>query len=360
VGTSANLRAAFDVAAPMTVGLEEELMLLDPATLDLAPRAAQVLQRLSGDTRFTPELPAAQVEIVLPSAATVREATAALRAARADLVEAARGIGVLAGAGAHPFAPLEGELSAGERYEALRREYGPVARRQLVFGLHVHVAVRPAQRALAVFNAIRSHLPLIAALAANAPFHAGADTGLASVRPKISELLPRQGVPPPLASWEELADALRWARIDHAQWWWEARLHPGFGTVEVRVPDTQSTVADTGAVAALVHALAAWLAERHESGEQLPVAPTWRIAENRWSACRHGLEGTMADLVTGEVAPTRERLAALLGELAPVARHIGCAGELERVDLEANGATRQRATGGTRDAMAWLASRFLG
>jgi carboxylate-amine ligase len=344
----------------MTVGVEEELMLLDAQTLDLAPRAAEVLERVDGDARFKPELPAAQLEIMLAPAATVGEAAAALAGARADLAEAASGIGVLAGAGAHPFAATEGVLTEAERYEAIAREYGPVARRQLVFGLHVHVAVRPDERALAVYNAIRSYLPLIAALAANAPYYAGEDTGLASVRPKISELLPRQGVPPPLASWEELEDALRWARVDRTQWWWEARLHPDFGTVEVRVPDTQTTVAETGAIAAVVHALVAWLAERHAAGEPLEAAPSWRIAENRWSACRHGLGGTMADLVTGAVAPTRERLAALLDDLAPVAGRVGCASELARANLDANGATRQRAVGGAHEVTAWLAERFLG
>jgi glutamate---cysteine ligase / carboxylate-amine ligase len=359
VARSANLRVAFEAAGPMTVGVEEELMLLDAETLDLAPRAAEVLERVRGDPRFKPELPAAQLEIVLPPASTVGEARAALSTARADLAEAARGIGVLASAGAHPFAATEGVLSTAERYEALRREYGPIARRQLVFGLHVHVAVRPAERALAVYNALRGYLPLIAAVAANAPFYAGRDTGLASVRPKVSELLPRQGVPPALASFEELEDALRWAGIEHGQWWWEARPHPGFGTVEVRVPDTQTTAADTGAVSALVHALVVWLSERNEHD----IAPTWRIAENRWSACRHGLDGTMADLVTGERTPTRERLARLIDDLAPVAERIGCASELAAVDLDANGATRQRAAAGdsgARGATAWLAECFLG
>jgi carboxylate-amine ligase len=366
VARSANLRAAFDVAAPMTVGVEEELMLLHPETLDLTPRAADVLERASGDPRFKPELPAAQLEIMLPPAATVGEAIAALGVARADLAEAASGIGVLAGAGAHPFAASEGVVTEAERYEAIAREYGPIARRQLVFGLHVHVAVRPADRALAVYNAVRSYLPLIAALAANAPYYAGEDTGMASVRPKISELLPRQGVPPPMASWDELEDAVGWgmaagAMAHQAQWWWEARLHPGFGTVEVRVPDTQTTVAETGAVAAVVHALVAWLAERHAAGEALEPAPSWRIAENRWSACRRGLEGTMADLVTGEVAPTRERLAGLLDELAPVAQRVGCADELASANLAADGAARQRAAGGDPHAVtAWLADRFLG
>jgi carboxylate-amine ligase len=112
-------------------------------------------------------------------------------------------------------------------------------------------------------------------------------------------------------------------------------------------------------VAAVVHALVAWLVERHDAGETLPAAPSWRIAENRWSACRHGVDGTMADLVTGEVAPTRDRLAALLDDLAPVAQRIGCHDEL--VGLDANGAKRQRAVAlDPLGVTAWLAERFLG
>jgi carboxylate-amine ligase len=350
----------------MTVGIEEELMVLDAETLDLAPRAGELLARVAGDPRYTPELPAAQLEIVVPPAATVRDAAAALAAARAELAATAGGSVLLAGAGAHPFAASEGVLSEGERYAALEREYGPIARRQLVFGLHVHVAVRPADRALAVYNALRSYLPLIAALAANAPFHGGAATGLASVRPTIAQLLPRQGVPPPLASFEELEAAVRWAGIDPTQWWWEARLHPLLGTVEVRVPDTQTTVAETAAVAAVVHALVAHLAERHEAGDALPVAPSWRIAENRWSACRHGLDGTMADVVTGERRATRDWAAELLDELAGAARRVSCAAELAAAcgALSVNGAIRQRELAAGRGDLTalvrWLAARFLG
>jgi glutamate---cysteine ligase / carboxylate-amine ligase len=371
VAQPANVRDAFEGDAPMTVGLEEELMLLDPETLDLAPRAAAVLERAGGDTRFKRELPAAQLEIVLPATDTVAEAAAALAAARADLAGAAAGLGLLAGAGAHPFADVEGVLSEDERYEAIARQYSWVARRQLVFGQHVHVAVRPADRALAVFNALRSYLPLIAAVAANAPMYAGADTGLASIRPKLCDLLPRQGIPPPMASWDELEGAMRWglaagAMAHLAQWWWEARLHPVCGTIEVRVPDTQTTVAEAAAVAAAVHALVAWLAERHDGGEALPVAPTWRIAENRWSACRYGLDGTMADLTTGAVAPTRERVAALLDDVAAKGERLGCASELAaaRAGLAANGADRQRVAaaqgGGPPGVAAWLVDRFLG
>lgn len=346
----------------MTIGIEEELMVLDPDSLDLAPRAGELLARLDGDPRFVRELPAAQVEIVLPPVATVGEASALLAQARADLAAAGEGIARFAGAGVHPFAAVEGELSPGPRYEAVAERYGWVARRQLVFGLHVHVAVRPADRALAVYNALRSYLPLIAAFAANAPFYAGEDTGLASVRPMISGLLPRQGVPPAFDSWEEYEREVAWGlasgAMAHAgQWWWEARLHPRFGTIEVRAPDTQATVAETARVAAVVHALVSWLAERPR-----PVAPTWRIAENRWSASRCGLAGEMADVETGELAPTVARVEALLGELEGPAERVGCAAELAaaRAALPANGAVRQRDAGGARAATAGLAERFLG
>jgi carboxylate-amine ligase len=312
--TAAELRAAFERHDGISVGLEEELMVLDPETLDLAPRASEVVAALAGDPRFKIEMPAAQLEIVTAPHATVRAAVAELAAARRELAARVR----VAGAGAHPFASGVGPLNAGARYEAIGAEYASVANRQLVFGLHVHVAIPGAERALAVYNALRSHLPELAALAANAPFYEGRDSGLASVRSRISGLLPRQGVPPALESFEAYANALRWCRFDDPrQWWWELRLHPTFGTVEIRVPDTQTTVADTEAVASVAYALATGLAERHDAGEPLAVAESWRIDQNRWSACRHGLDGEMTDLVTGEREPTRSRLARLLGADPP-------------------------------------------
>jgi carboxylate-amine ligase len=318
----------------MTIGLEEELMLLDPDTLDLAPCAPALLARLRGDARFKQELPAAQLEIVGPPVARVAEAAGALLDARRDLAAAGAGLARPAGAGVHPFAAAEGELNGGERYDAIAAEYGGIARRQLVFGLHVHVAVAGADRALAVFNALREQLPALAALGAGSPYHDGRDTGLASIRPLLAGLLPRQGVPPAIPSWEALAETFAWGREsgafpDAGQWWWEARLHPRLGTVEVRVPDAQATVADTAAIAAVVHALVARLAERHDAGDHLGAAPAWRIAENRWSACRHGVEGRWVDAATGAARPMRDHLHALLDQLAPAAAGLGCAAELD-------------------------------
>jgi carboxylate-amine ligase len=271
-------------------------------------------------------------------------------------------------AGVHPFAAPEGELNDWGRYERVAREYAPVSRHQLVCGLHVHVGLSGADRALAVYNAARSWLPELAALGANAPLFGGRDSGMASVRPLISGLLPRQGVPPAYASWEELGDDLRWGasagRLDRLLgWWWELRVHAELGTVELRVPDAQSTVADVGAVAAVGASLLAWLAERYDADDLGQPDPAWRIAENRWSAARDGLDGTLLDLQSGRARPTRERLAELLDDLVQTAERIGAGAQLAdaRRLLERNGACRQRellAEGDVRSVVAELSRCF--
>jgi carboxylate-amine ligase len=358
------LRRAFHRDRGLTVGLEEELMLLDPETLDLAPCAPALLTRLEGDGRFKPELPAAQLEIVGRPAATVPEAAAELLRTRRDLARAAEGLARPAGAGVHPFAPGIGAVSPGARYDGIVAEYGGVARRQLVFGLHVHVALSDPDRALAVYNALREELPALAALAGASPFYEGRDTGLASVRPELSGLLPRQGIPPAFADWEALAQALSWGRAPgafaDARWWWEARLHPVHGTIEVRVPDTQATVGETAAVAAVVHALVAVLADRHQAGDLPAPAETWRIAENRWSACRYGVAGSWVDARSGATTPMREHLHALLDDLRDAAQRLGCADELAvaRAGVDDPAAARARAAG-PHALAASLAERFL-
>ena len=356
--TPATLRARFDASGPLTVGLEEEVLLLDPETLDLTPRAAEVLERIGDPARFKPELPAAQLEIVTAPHERLDGALAELAAGRATLAEAAAGIARPAATGLHPFTDPFGELAALDAYEHTRAEYGRVAHLQLVSALQVHVAVGGADRSLAVYNALRSYLPELLALSANAPYLGGEDSGMATARPKINELLPRQGVPPAIGSWDEFAEALRWGAAagnvhTPRTWWWELRPHAAYGTLEVRVPDAQTTVEDAAAVAATAVALVAHLAQRHDAGEPLPAAPSWRIEENRWSAARHGLDGTLADLETGERRPTRDRLLELLDEIgAPEARPL----------VERGGATRQRAIAAERGLAGlagWLADGFV-
>jgi carboxylate-amine ligase len=360
----AGLRARFDAVAPLTVGIEEEVLLLDPETHDLAPVAATVLERLGEPERFKPELPAAQLEIVTAPHERLEDAIAELAAGRRDLAAAAEGLARPATTGLHPFADPLGELAQLDDYAHTRAEYANVARLQLVSALQVHVAVGGADRTLAVYNALRSYLPELLALSANAPFIAGRHSGMATARPKINELLPRQGVPPAIASWEEFAESLRWGaaagNVHSARtWWWELRPHAAHGTLELRVPDAQTTIADAAAVAGLAVALVARLAERHDAGEPLPVAPTWRIEENRWSAARHGTDegGTLADLETGERRPTRERLLALARELGD-----GPAGTGEAASLARRGGyAKQRAVAadrGLHGLALWLAEQF--
>jgi glutamate---cysteine ligase / carboxylate-amine ligase len=344
-------------------------MLLDPDTLALAHRATELTEIVRGDARFKPELPASQLEIITPPGPTVRAAATALLEARRALGAAAGDVLRFGAAGVHPFSPGAGPLNHGPRYDRIANEYGCVAGRELVCALHVHVSVGDSDRALAVYNAARSYLPLLAALAANAPFYEGADTGLASVRPKVADLLPRQGVPPVIESWKAYAETLAWGSAsgacpDPSTWWWELRLHPGFGTLEFRVPDAQSTVVNAAAIAAVAQALVAWLGARHDAGEKLAVAASWRIEENRWSACRRGIEGEMADLRTGRRRPTAEALADLLDALEGTASELGCGAELARARLlaEVNGAIEQRGAarnGGTPAVAQWLSDRFL-
>ena len=286
-------------------------MVLDPDTLELAPRASEVLGRLGEDPRYKLELPAAQLELTVEPTATVPEAARALLEARRDLVARVDGAVRFAAAGVHPTSPGAGELNRSPRYDHTIREYGLVATRQLVCALQVHVAVPGAERARAVYNAARGYLPALAALAANAPYYEGHDTGLASVRAKIGELLPRQGVPPAFESWEAYAGALAWGARTGAfpgasSWWYELRLHPRFGTLELRVPDAQMTVGDAAGIAAVAQALMVWLAERHDGGDLGPPVEAWRIEQNRWWACRDGVGGDLADLDTGAIAQRRQ------------------------------------------------------
>lgn len=343
-------------------------MVLDPVTLDLASSAEQLLDAMPRGHGFKLEMPASQLEIATRPHGDVESLIAELREARVRLAAGVGKSALLAAAGAHPFAAPEGELNRGERYQRMASEYGVLARRQLVCGLHVHVGLSGAERVLAVYNALRGYLPELAALGANAPLRAGLDTGLASIRPLIAGLLPRQGVPPIYQSWEQLACDLRWGaaavKLEGSRgWWWELRLHAELGTLEVRVPDAQSTIADAAALLTVTCALVLWLARRHDEGEQLAVAPGWRIAENRMSALRDGVHGTMLDLRTGQAVPTQERLHELLEAIAPLAEAIGGRRPLAhaRSLIRRNGADRQReaAGDGASAAVEMLCADFL-
>ncbi|HXD68457.1 MAG TPA: YbdK family carboxylate-amine ligase [Gaiellales bacterium] len=326
--TQSPLRRAFDAVSDLTVGAEEELLLLDPGTLE--PAAAEWLLAELGESRLhRPELWSAQVELVTDVAESPAAAVAHLRAARMQLAEAAAGRLRIAGLGTHPLALPAQTFSPGNRYAEIVEQHRLGARLgALASGLHVHVAVHGADRALAVYNAMRGYAPLFTALAANAPFVAGEDTGLATVRPMLADALPRQGVGPRLPTWSELEQLVEWGRRtgaipDPAKLWWECRLNLRLGTVELRAPDAQSSLDDDHALIALAHALVADLCERLDGGERPAAHDTLRIQENRWRAMRFGMEAELIDLESDRPVHARDAVAELVDRLA---RHAPTAG----------------------------------
>ncbi len=343
-------------------------MLLHPETLDLSARATELLDLSTGPPGAKLELPASQLEMASTPVGSIERLEDQIRDHRRSVARALGAEVRFASAGTHPFAAVSGALNPSERYRHLHDEYGWVAERQLICGMHVHVAVGGAGRTLAVYNALRAHLPDLAALGANAPYYAGEDTGMASVRPLVNAMLPRQGIPPVLDSWAQYAAELRWARDggrlrSAREWWWELRPHAVLGTLETRVLDAQTTTGEASALAAVVAALTVWLSQRYDARDLPPVADSWRIAENRWAAARRGLEATMVDVHSGRREPVRDRLEQLLDQVGGCATTIGGTRQLERARemLTLNGAMRQRRVGaqsGAHGLVRWLAERF--
>jgi carboxylate-amine ligase len=317
------LRALFSSTVAGTVGLEEEMLLVRRGSW--LPEDAGAVVAGVDDSRVKRELPACQLEIATSVHAEVTDAVEELRSCRKLVADACGPDVAPIAAPVHPLVDGPVELSCTERAAALAARYREVAGRQLVSSLQVHLAFGDADCTLGVYHGLRDRLPELAALAAASPFASGRDTGLCSVRPVIASQLPRQGVPPIIASWEQYADDLAWAVrggavADASEWWWELRPHVGYGTLELRVLDVQATVERTSAITRFVHALAAALADLYQFGGPQPPAPTWRIAENRWSALRDGVGGELLDLRTGESRSTRRCLHDLVDIAEPYSR----------------------------------------
>ncbi|WP_329000040.1 YbdK family carboxylate-amine ligase [Kribbella sp. NBC_00709] len=351
------LRALFAGTVAGTVGLEEELLVVHRGSW--LPADAEAVVAGVGDPRVKRELPACQLEIATSVHAEVTDAVEELRTCR-ELVATACGPDLAAiAAPVHPLVDGPTALSRTERAAGLAARYREVMDRQLVSSLQMHLAFGDADCTLAVYHALRDRLPELAALAAASPFAGGRDTGLCSVRPVVASQLPRQGVPPIIASWEQYADDLAWAVrggavADASEWWWELRPHTGYGTLELRVLDVQATVDRTRAITRFVHALVAGFADLHHVGNLEPPAPSWRIAENRWSALRDGVGGELLDLRSGEARPTRRCLHDLIDIAEPYAP-----GGLDdvRAMVEHPPVDELRALGPNR-VVPWLAETF--
>jgi glutamate---cysteine ligase / carboxylate-amine ligase len=340
-------------SAPWTVGVEEEVMLVSPETWLPISRCEDVLAALPSELAecARAETHGSALELATVPHATVGAAVAELADLRAALARTLDELGMRAAvSGTHPTARWEDvDVSPGARYQYVLASMRELARREPTFGLHVHVAVPDPESAVRALNAMRLHLPVLLALSGNSPYWQGRDSGLASARTPAFQAFPRTGPPRWFGSYAEYVEAVdvlvRCDAIPEPTFlWWDARLQPAFGTLEVRVMDAQTRVEDTAALAALVQCLV-----RLEA-TAAPVEPTAAdapevVAENRFIAARDGMDALLVDPPAWGRQPVGDRLSRLLAACAPLARALGCVAELSEVPAlaELPGAERQRA-----------------
>ncbi len=342
--------------APWTVGVEEEVMLLEPREWALDSRSDEVLAALPEDMqgRTAAETHGSALEIATAPHADVAGAMAELHELRAGLAAVLEPLGIRAAvAGTHPFTLWDDtEVSPGARYQFLYSSLRELARREPTFGLHVHVAVPNPEQAVRAYNRVRGHLPMLLALSGNSPFWQGRDTGLASMRTPLFQAFPRVGIPRMFRSYADYVESidilLRCDAFPEPTFlWWDVRLQPRFGTLEVRVMDAQTRVSDTAALTALVQCLVRLEALEGYASHSLVARPEV-LEENRFIAARDGMEAHFVDPETERRRPAREWLLELLDVCAPHAAELGCSAELETVAAlgAAPGAARQRSRAG--------------
>ena len=335
----------FGSGDPFSVGVEEELFLVDPITGRQANASAAVQDRLGPvDGRVERELHACQMELITDVCGSAGEAVDALGDLRRAVLETGAG---LLGSGTHPSA-IEGEaeITDKERYERIRELLGDAVATP-VGGLHIHVGMPDADTAIQVFNGLRRHLPLLQALAANSPFRHGRDTGLASAREVTIRGWPRSGVPRAMRDFADFAtSATLLARAadvpDYTWFWWKLRPHPRLGTVEVRALDAQASLQDTAGLVALTHCLARYAAE---AGPELDP-PADVLDEGVFRAARFGVSARLPD-AQGRLRPVDELLQEALGLARPYADELHCTEELDALPAllgRGGGAGRQRAS----------------
>ena len=342
---AAGEESRFGCSGGFTLGVEEELFLVDPVTGEQTNASAAVIERLGPiDGTVERELHACQVELITDVCRTAGEAVGTLGGLRRAVV--ATGAGVL-GSGTHPAAGEgDAEITDKERYERIRELLGDAVATP-VGGLHVHVGMPDAETAIRAFNGLRRHLPLLQALGANSPFRHCRDTGLASAREVTMRGWPRSGVPRAMRDFDDFCATSRLlARAadvpDYTWFWWKLRPHPRLGTVEVRALDAQTSLDDLAALVALVHCLARHEAER---ATPRPDPPAELLDEGAFRAARYGIDAQLPD-EEGRLRPVRALLDEALADAGVHARELGCTDELASLRglvERGGGAGRQRA-----------------
>jgi carboxylate-amine ligase len=332
-------REAFESGTDLTVAVEEEFALLDPETLELTNRFEDLQAAAAGtdlEENLVGELIASEVEVKTGRCGSFAEAARALGERRTQLDELAARVGVgLAASGTHPWSRWQDQrIIDTPHYRRNDELLRYVVWRNNTFGLHVHVGIRGADRAVAVTNALRNVLPELLALSASSPFVEDVVSGLHSARTEIfTRMFPRCGIPDPYEGWAGFEEYVRFlygtgSITEHTQLWWSVRPHLAFPTVEIRICDAQPDLGDSQALAALAYAVTARYARAIDEGEPIPAYPNRLLEENLWRAIRYGMSGELIDLERGEAVPARARLEALIEWTLPVAEELGVAGQL--------------------------------
>jgi carboxylate-amine ligase len=332
----AQSRASFESVPDFTVAVEEEFALLDTETLGLVNRFEE-LQEAAQGTELEPhlvgELIASEVEVRTGRCDSFADAVALVGERRQQLRALAEARGIALGAtGTHPWSPWQDQRIIDTPHYRLNDEVlRYVVWRNNSFGIHVHVGINGADRAIRVCSALRNYLPELLALSGSSPFVEGVFTYLHSARTQIfTRMFPRCGIPDALASWAEWETYVRFlyetrSISEHTQIWWSVRPHLAFPTVEIRICDAQPDLGESRSLAALAYALTARIARALDEGEPLPDLPHRLVEENLWRAIRHGCSGELIDFERGESIPARARLEQLLEWVRPVAEELGAA-----------------------------------
>jgi glutamate---cysteine ligase / carboxylate-amine ligase len=341
---------AFEESTDFTVGLEEEFGVLDRSSLELVPRFEELRDAGQADPvlaeAIAGELISSEIEIRSGRCLDLGAAFAAQRDRRRRLFALAADHGVSLGAtGTHPWSDYrDQQIIDTEHYHRVENGLKYVAWRNNTFSLHVHVGVRGADRAVLVCDRLRPVLPLLLAISADSPFLDGRDSGLHSARSQIfTKSFPRCGIPDPFGSWKAFASYIDFlvrtrSIVEYTQVWWSVRPHFSFGTVEVRICDAQMSAAESEALAGLIVACVAQAARDIDEGVPFTDLPRRLIEENFWRAIRHGLDGDLLDLDSGDSYPAAEAVDRLLTWSGPVRAELG----IEVALPSLNGAQRQR------------------
>jgi carboxylate-amine ligase len=346
---------AFGKGDPYTLGVEEEYQLLDGASYDLVQHIETILAAISGhelEARINPELMQSVLEITTPICRTAGDVQRELVQLRGYVTEIAQEKLMRVGsAGTHPFSLFERQrITARDRYRALIDQMQYVARRELIFGMHVHVAVDDPEKAVKVVNGLLPQLAPLLALSASSPFWRGEPTGLASSRQMVFSAFPRSGPPPRFRDYADYAEVVGQLErsgciADYTHIWWDIRLHPRLGTIEIRICDAVTRVEDAVAIAAYCQAFVKHLCERYESGEEIPSYHRILTSENKWLTARYGLEAPVMDLGSGRRnrIPVSRLIRRTVAEIEPHARELNSERELEGVlELLARGNSADR------------------